>query len=369
MRVLYWTEPFFPYIGGIQVLAPKFLSAMQSRGYEFVVITEHRNLGLPDQSYFCGVPIYRFHFWRAFANRDPLQLFEIEQRIAQLKRNWKPELIHLNFSGPSFFSFFNTADVQPAPLVVALRGAPPEGGAGPDTLFGHALGSANWVTAVSAATLDRARQLVPEITERSSVIQNALELPSIAQVPLSFEPPRLLCLGRLVPEKGFDLALRALARLVLSFPNLCLTIAGDGPERTKLNELTNELGLSHAVEFVGWIAPEGVHELMNQATIVVMPSRSEGLPQVSIQAAQMARPVVAARVGGLPEVVLDGETGLLIQAEDSDALAYAIAWLLSHPEDAVRMGVAARFRAQEVFDWASYLNAYDTLYQRIFAGG
>ena len=138
MRILYWTEPFFPYIGGIQVLATKFLSSMESRGYEFVVITEHRNLNLPDQAYHFGIPIHRFHFWKAFANRDPLVLFEIERRIAQIKRNWKPDLVHLNFSGPSLFSFFNTAHVQPAPLVVALRGAPPEGEAGPDTLFGHA---------------------------------------------------------------------------------------------------------------------------------------------------------------------------------------------------------------------------------------
>lgn len=369
MRILYWTEPFFPYIGGIQVLAAKFLSSMEARGYEFVVITEHRNLNLPDQSYYCGFPIHRFHFWKAFASRDPLVLLEIERKIAQLKRNWKPDLIHLNFSGPSVFSFLNTANFQPAPLVVALRGTPTERSVEPETVLGHALCSANWVTAVSMATLDRARQLVPEIAERSSVIRNALELPIIAPSALSFAPPRLLCLGRLVPEKGFDLALVALARLVLSFPNLNLTIAGDGPERPKLEELALHLGLSQAVQFIGWVAPERVPELMNQTTIVVMPSRSEGLPQVGIQAAQMARPVVAARVGGLPEVVLDGETGLLVQAEDSDALASSIAWLLSHPEAAVRMGVAARFRAQVVFDWTSYLNAYDALYQRISAGG
>ena len=137
----------------------------------------------------------------------------------------------------------------------------------------------------------------------------------------------------------------------------------------KLEELAVELGLGQAVHFIGWVAPERVPELMNQATIVVMPSRSEGLPQVSIQAAQMARPVVAAHVGGLPEVVLDGETGLLVQTEDSDALAFGIAQLLEHPEDAVRMGAAARCRAQKVFDWKSYLDAYDALYQRISAGG
>jgi glycogen(starch) synthase len=108
---------------------------------------------------------------------------------------------------------------------------------------------------------------------------------------------------------------------------------------------------------------------MNTASIVVMPSRTEGLPQVSLQAAQMARPVVAACVGGLAEIVVDGETGLLVPPEDSDALASAIAQLLAHPEDAGRMGVAARCRVQERFDWKSYLDGYQALYSRIYAGG
>lgn len=369
MRILYWTGPFFPYIGGIQVLAPKFLSAMESRGCEFLVIAEHGRLDLPDQAFYCGIPIHRFHFWEALANRDPPGLLDIERRITQLKRNWKPDLVHLNWSGPSLFSFFNTAYVVPAPFVLALRGAPPELETGPDTLFGRAMRSAHWVTTVSAAALDRARQLVPEIAGRSSVIRNALELTSLAPAELSFKPPRLLCLGRLVPEKGFDLALKALAHLVQSFPELCLTVGGDGPERAKLEQLAAELGLCQAVEFIGWVAPEKVPELMNTASIVVIPSRTEGLPQVSLQAAQMARPVVAAGVGGLAEVVVDGETGLLVQAENSDALASAIARLLEHPEDAARMGVAARRRVQEVFDWKSYVDGYDALYHRIYAGG
>lgn len=369
MRILYWTGPFLPYIGGIQVLAPKFLCAMKSREYEFVVIAEQGSLDLPDRAQYGDIPIHRFHFWQALASRNPLELLKLQERIAQLKRDVKPDLVHLNLSGPSLFFYFNTARIQPAPCLVALRGAPPEDGAELDTLFGRAMRSANWVTAVSAAALDRARQLVPEIRDRSCVIYNALELPAVAPMPLSFNPPRLLCLGRLVAEKGFDLALRAFARLVEFFPNLSLTIAGDGPERATLEQLTAELGLGQVVEFVGWVQPERVPELINTASIVVVSSRTEGLPQVSLQAAQMARPVVATRVGGLEEIVADGETGYLVPPEDSETLASAIAKLLAHPEDAKRMGITARFRVQERFDWKSYLDAYDALYSSIYAGG
>jgi glycogen(starch) synthase len=369
MRILYWTGPFWPYIGGIQILATRFISAMQARGHELVVITEHGMLDLPDEALYLGIPVQRFHFWKALANRDPAELLDIQRRIAQLRRNFNPDLVHLNLAGPSAFFLLNNTALQPTPLIVALRGEPPEHERKPASLFEHAMRSANWVTAVSAAVLSRARELVPEITERSSVIHNALEMPLLPPAAISFDPPRLLCLGRLVPEKGFDLALHAMSRLVRSFPSLCLLIAGDGPERMNLENLAMELGLARSVQFIGWVAPERVPELMNQATIVLMPSRTEGLPQVSLQAAQMARPVVAARVGGLDEVVADRETGILVPPEQSNALADAIVELLMHPEAARRMGAAARCRSQQHFDWKSHLDAYDLLYQRISIGG
>jgi glycogen(starch) synthase len=96
-----------------------------------------------------------------------------------------------------------------------------------------------------------------------------------------------------------------------------------------------------------------------------MPSRREGLPLVAIQAAQMARPVIAARVGGLPEIVADGETGILVDPEDSAALANAIEFLIEHPEKAAQMGQMARRRAESEFSWTRYLNEVDALYRQL----
>jgi glycogen(starch) synthase len=104
---------------------------------------------------------------------------------------------------------------------------------------------------------------------------------------------------------------------------------------------------------------------MNNATIVIMPSRSESLPLVALEAAMMARPVVAARVGGLPEVVVHNETGLLVEQENSSALAEAIEFLLDHPETTIEMGQAARCRAQEVFSLEKFIDAYDKLYLKL----
>jgi glycogen(starch) synthase len=105
---------------------------------------------------------------------------------------------------------------------------------------------------------------------------------------------------------------------------------------------------------------------MKSATIVVMPSRwEEAFGLVALEAALMGRPVVATRVGGLPEVVVDRETGLIVQKDDSEALADAIASLLDQPQQAMAMGNAGRLRAQQIFSLQRYVDAYDALYRTL----
>ena len=167
------------------------------------------------------------------------------------------------------------------------------------------------------------------------------------------------------PQKGIDVALTALTLVRKRFPQVCLVIAGDGPERAALEQQAAQLGLTQAVDFLGWVPPEQVLAVMSSATMVVMPSRWEGLPNVALQAGLMARPVVGTRVGGLPEIVEHQQTGLLVEREDSTALAKAIMILLDAPATAAEMGRAARARIQDEFSWERYVDAYDTLYRQL----
>jgi glycogen(starch) synthase len=192
-------------------------------------------------------------------------------------------------------------------------------------------------------------------------------VPDLIPTPLPQDPVRLLCLGRVVADKGFDLALSALSLLAERYPQIRLTIAGDGPARSDLEHQAAKLGLAHAVEFPGWVDPSRVPELINESTVVVIPSRwfQEGLPVVSMEAAQMARPIVATRVGGLPEAVVDQVTGLLVEREDHETLAEAIAYLVEHPEVSERMGQAGRQRARDLFSLERYVDEFEALYQRL----
>jgi glycogen(starch) synthase len=341
--------------------------ALRERGHQIIVVTRQDSPDLPLEDQYHGIPVHRFPFWTAAANRRIDQVLAARHRLAKLKRDFANDLVHIHGFGPSVFFHLETIRVHPSPLLITLieERQHREG----HELLSRILRSADWVTGKSAAVLAQARRFAPEITSRSSVIHNGLEVPALLPKPLPTDAPRLLCLGRLAVQKGFDVVLTALASITDQFPNARLIVAGDGPERSALEHRVAELGLANVVEFMGWVSPHEVLALINTATMVVMPSRWEGLPSVVLQAAIMARPVVATRVSGLSEVVVHQNTGLLVEPEDAQGLAEAIALLLDQPETAVRMGLAARRRVQELFNWEKCVAAYDALWRRLIANG
>jgi glycosyltransferase involved in cell wall biosynthesis len=164
--------------------------------------------------------------------------------------------------------------------------------------------------------------------------------------PLPVEP-RLVIVGRLIPIKGHDVLLQALAAVRRERPDVTLRIAGDGPLEGELRATVQQLGLDDAVTFLGRVAP--VEPVFEDAQIVVVSSFGEGFGMVALEAMERGRPVVASAVGGLPEIVDDGRTGLLVPAGDVDALAAAILELARDPARAAGLGAAGRSRALEEF--------------------
>jgi glycosyltransferase involved in cell wall biosynthesis len=165
--------------------------------------------------------------------------------------------------------------------------------------------------------------------------------------PLTAGPPRVLCIGRLIPIKGHIVLLRALALARREVPDLSLDVAGRGPLEPALKALATELELGDAVRFLGYVSPIGA--AIEQATAVVVPSLGEGFGMVALEAMERGRAVVAARIGGLGELVRDGETGLLVPPAEVEPLAQALAAVARDPEVAARMGAAGRRRAVEFF--------------------
>jgi glycogen(starch) synthase len=361
MRILFWSLSFWPQIGGLEILAAKQLSSLRLRGHEFIVVAPKSYGGLPDEERYQGIPIHRLEFESAILSGIEY-VTEVRKKLIILKRTFAPDLIHINGVGPVDFFHLTTRNAHKAPVAVTLHNPWPSRA---DSIVEQTLHAADWVVGVSAAILDRALQLTPEINGRSSVIYNSVAPPLPDPKPLPFSQPRLLCLGRLVPEKGIDVAIDAFSLILQRFPHARLTIAGNGPLRCDLEKQVIRLGISHAVSFIGWVVPGMVPSLLNDYTIVLMPSRQEPFGLVALESALMARPVIATRVGGLPEIVVNKQTGLLVENEDSRSLAQAAALLLSDPVTATRLGQAARRRAQDVFGWERHISEYDALYRRL----
>jgi glycosyltransferase involved in cell wall biosynthesis len=173
--------------------------------------------------------------------------------------------------------------------------------------------------------------------------------------------PRLLAVGRLIPIKGLDTLLRAVAAARTEVPGLTLELAGAGSEEADLRRLAAELGLDEPVRFLGPVTPIG--PAYERALAVVVPSRGEGFGMVALEAMERGRAVVASRVGGLPELVVPGETGLLVPPDDLEALRAALVMVASDPAHAAEMGAAGRRRALEAFPEERPAERLDAIYR------
>ncbi|MCR4398000.1 MAG: glycosyltransferase [Firmicutes bacterium] len=179
--------------------------------------------------------------------------------------------------------------------------------------------------------------------------------------------PRLTIgsLGRLVPEKGHDILVRAFAEVSSSVPEAVLVLVGDGPERPRLERLAHEMGLSGRVVFAGY--QDNALARVDSFDIFAMPSLSEGLGLALLEAMALGKPVVAARTGGIPEIVTDGENGVLVPPGDAPALARALLGLLRDPRRAERLAAAGLDTVQARFNARTMAEKTVALYRRLLA--
>jgi len=178
-------------------------------------------------------------------------------------------------------------------------------------------------------------------------------------------PARFLFLGRMVSEKGVCHLVEALAQ---TQSGCALDIAGSGPEETDANRLTRTHHLADRVTLHGWVRPEEVARLIGQARGVVVPSVwPEPAGMVAIEAAVHGRATIASSVGGLPEIVVDGLTGLLVPPGDPPALARALDRLSENGDEAAAMGAAARARGVLEYSVESHVDRLFDIYADVAA--
>lgn len=281
--------------------------------------------------------------------------------LHRLFRRMRPEVLHVHDSAaqtPAILAAARMGDARPRIVVTRRTDLPIRRPA-------RAVWDARFcdrVICISEAVRRRLLDVgIP--AERTVVIPDFVDCQRFDPALLPSEArarPTVVTVGRLSPEKGHAALLRAMTIIVRSCPEARLVIAGQGGQRSALERQVEAMGISRAVEFLGFM-PD-VRDVLAAADVFVMPSISEGLGVAALEAMAMGRPVVASNVGGLPESVADGETGLIVPAGDAGALAEAVVGLFGDLERARAMGRAGRERALAYFDRGPVVNRILALY-------
>lgn len=207
--------------------------------------------------------------------------------------------------------------------------------------------------------------------EQYRVIHNGIDPEAFRPRPAARVPelpgrgPVIGTVGSLTREKGMDLLLAAASRLRPCRPDLRLCVVGDGVERQRLERQVRASGLQDTVFFAG--AQADVRPWLASADVFALASRAEGLPGAMLEAMAMERPVVATRVGGIPEAAVDGVSGLLVPPEDPEALAVALERLLADAPLRERMGREGRQRVCAEFTVARMVERVAEEYERLLA--
>ena len=209
----------------------------------------------------------------------------------------------------------------------------------------------------------------PESADKVHAIYNSLTFRPRGRCAMPMQPPyRLLAVGRFARTKGFPELLTAMARLRRENVPVTLTLVGDGNWRRKLTKMRDALGLAGVVDMPGFIPHDKICDFMLDHDMLIMPSvvhtngDRDGIPNVIMEALSHRMPVIATDVCGIAEVIIDGETGLLVQQRDPRALANAVRRMLADRQAALDMAEAGRALVEKLFDPARNITAVYDLY-------
>ncbi len=359
-------NPEYPPVGGGAGTASMYLAEHLVRmGHEVTLITA-RYRELPHAEQRNGVSILRCPAGR----RDPARSAAAEQILyifssfataASRIRTWRPDITLAFFGIPSGVTAFLLKRLWGIPYIVSMRGGDVPG-ARPGALyiklaapFLHLVWRhADALIANSRGLKELAQAFEPDLP--IEVIPNGVDTAAFSPAPEMPETAQILFVGRLAKIKGPDVLLRALAQLKAC--DWHCTLVGDGPQRPELEALARSAGLTERLTFAGWQPRDALLSWYQRASVFVLPSRQEGMPNALLEAMACGLPAVATRVSGSAELVLEGETGFLVPPEDDTALAQALKELILSPSLRAAMGARARKRAEREYSWERAAGLY-----------
>ena len=374
MHIIIFNSEYPPLGGGAGNANAHIARVLADMGHEIVVITS-RFKNLPHQEQYGRLTIYRIPALRQMLDRSGafeqiIFMISASFSAVSLVRHFKPNATLAFFGVPSGVIAYLLKALYKIPYIVSLRGGDVPGFRPYDFRIFHKLLTPLlhivWKHASAVvANSNGLRDLANEFDARFEIpiIPNGVDLELYKSKIRDETSPLLLSVGRVVYQKGFDLAMRALAGI--KDIEWTWHIAGDGPQMEALQALAKALGIAKRVTFLGWQSRADLIEQYKKASLFLFPSRHEGMPNALLEAMASGLPVIATCIAGNEELVADGETGILVPSEDVDALGVAIRKLLTDGVLRQQMGLASRRRVEENYSWESTAKQYAILLEKV----
>lgn len=372
MRPVLMASSFAPHLGGVERVVLELGQRLQAVGHHPVVMTNRWPKDLPAQETIGGLPVLR-HVWRV---PEPtarqfggwvLHAARTHRAVGRQVAAHGGDIVNVHCVSSNGRYASGLVRRSGLPLVVSLHG---ELTGDASEVYGRSaqlrrtwfrlIDQAALVTAPSRHTLDQAEAFLgASLRDRGRVIPNGVDLDVFASSSgASAKEPFVLAVGRLVAVKGFDTLIRAWLRRPETMRGLRLLIAGDGPERAQLEQ---QAGTSDDIELVGALTPPEVAAHMARATAFVLPSKHEALGLTVLEAMASGTPVVAAHVGGVPELVEHGRNGLLFDGSEGDLLDKLAQAITDRPGSDARAEGARRTALEH--SWEACAHTYEVAYR------
>jgi len=378
MNVALFASAFYPHMGGVEELVRQLAHAFRRRDISPIVITNRWPRSLPSCETYEGIPVYRLALripegsLKARANYA-LTHRGIRSEMLHILRRHRIDCLHVQCVSANGFYALQARHSLNLPLVVSTQGERTidatqlyQRSAFMNRVLRQLLDEADFITGCSKNTLEDLEQYWGHpFGTRAQVVYNGVELDDFTAAPaFPHLRPFVLGIGRLVPNKGFDVLIRAFGQAHL--PSHDLLIAGEGAERKALEQLSHDLGLMDRVKFLGRADRPTAVSLFRGCSFFALPSRDEPQGIVNLEAMAAGKAIVATRVGGVPEMVADGKTGLLVPGDDVAGLAAALECLGADEGLRQRLGDAGLVRVQD-FRWSAIADQYIQIYDTVSA--
>jgi L-malate glycosyltransferase len=380
MRILI-AVPFDEDRGGVAYVAGNLARELQRRGHQVTFVFPGKAFRIKQKVTKFGFPGYELRMQCPFGQRNPvisllafLILFPVGiYQIWWLLRKNRIQIINVHYPTDCFFYLALCSRMLDKALVTSVHGADlfPDGvraATYPRTLK-IVLKSSKLIVAPSRFLEQMVINLWPELTGKTSCIHNGInvdELNSISGgIKSATQCPYVLCISAYKSQKAIDVLIRAFAIVHSSHPSLRLVIVGEGPLRAELSDLSHSLGLAEHIDLLGPKRPTDVIELLRGSKLFVLPSRFETFGIVILEAMACQKPLVTTTAGGIPEIVQDNVNGVLVEPDNTRALAQAMDRVLSDEILQTRLASNGLKTAHEHFNFARTAASYEAVFSRL----